>query len=124
MPYLLDKHSPTISVVTFKGFLTLDDLINLNNEVDEYVNNQTDEHCVIYLINEVEKFPQNISKVMKASTPISTNKLITYQIMVGIENPIFKFLVNIITSLSKIKVARAQSLEEALALLQGHQTSS
>lgn len=123
MPYSINQHNPTVTIIEFADILTIDEIKDLNFKIFELLEDKTDKHYIIYLIGKVDKFPKNIAEIQKASVPISTHELINLQIIVGIENPIFRFLVNVIASFFREDVRRAKTLDEALELIKQRQSA-
>ena|GEM_PF-3017576 len=123
VPYSINQHSSTVTIVEFAENLTIDEIKELNFKVFELLEDRTDKQYIIYLIDKVEGFPKKVAEIQKASVPISTHELIDFQVIVGIENPIFKFLVNVIVSFFREDIKRAKTLDEALELIKQRQSS-
>ncbi|GAB5493083.1 MAG: hypothetical protein Phog2KO_32980 [Phototrophicaceae bacterium] len=111
-PHKDDKH---ILVIELSGILTVQDLKDLNIEVaNDYLEKMTDKVGLLYLLEDVKKYPQDIKRISDASKPISTSDKVVLQVFLGNESPIFKFLVNVVAGLFGEKLYRAKNMDDAL----------
>ncbi|MGJ3239241.1 MAG: hypothetical protein ACFE0Q_11090 [Anaerolineae bacterium] len=119
MPYEITKPRSDVIVVDMIGELSIDDLDQLNKEVVvDYATNDSVSYYIVYKVGELKKFPTDISALRRVSEPISSHKGIEIQIITGVQNRIFNFLLNIIGQMFKQTLVKRDTLEEAFDFIE------
>lgn len=120
MPYEISEPQANAILINLSGELSISEIADVNQDaVSQFLTDEHGSYYIIYEVSELKKFPTDISSLKKASEPIATHKGVKYQLITGLQSPIFSFLVNIIGQLFRQNLKKTNTIEEALEYIEG-----
>jgi len=104
-----------IVITKLFGDLTLDEITLANEKHLEMVANGERNIHVILDVSELSKFPTEIRSIKASGDAYLEHPNMGFVMVVGIKNPILRFLSSIVTQLSSADMRQVATIEEAIA---------
>lgn len=120
MPAEINLHSSGDFIdARYSGNVTIADIQYFNNEGVKILDNSTRQKLdSIMDISTVKSHPNNVAHVWRVSTEIMRHQKLGKIVVVGLDNPLTKFLLEIVTTtLGRAQLVVVATREEALKLL-------
>jgi len=106
-----------IILTTFTGDLTLDEVTLANEEHYKLIANANKTIYVVFNVSQLVQFPTDVRTLKKSSDAYLSLDNMGWIMVVGIKNPILRFLSTILSQLANVNMKQVATIDDAIQQL-------